>query len=108
MAKQLTYDQVAERKRKAEEFLRDVKEDDERADEVADEPVEDYAARRHFSIIGNSPKGRNQKMAEPSQQDLQDQISDLEAENDSLQSQLDAISDILDQDGDDDDYDNGD
>jgi len=108
VAKQLTYDQVAERKRKAEEFLRDVKEDDERADEVADEPVEDYAARRQFSIIGNSPKGRNQNMAEPSRQDLQDQISDLEAENDSLQSQLDAISDILDQDGDDDDYDNGD
>jgi hypothetical protein len=33
-------DQVAERKRKAEQFLRDVKDDPERADGVSDESVE--------------------------------------------------------------------
>src|SRR5215831_19181247 len=103
MPKALTYEQVAERKRRAEEFLRTVKEDDERADEVA----EDYAERRHFEIIDNSPRRRNQKMADNrTRQDLLDQIGDLQDENDSLQSQLDAISDILDVDDDDGDDDN--
>ena len=107
MPKALTYEQVAERKRRAEEFLRTVKEDDERADEVADKPVEDYAERRHFEIIDNSPRRRNQKMADNrTRQDLLDQIGDLQDENDSLQSQLDAISDILDVDDDDGDDDN--
>jgi hypothetical protein len=109
MAKQLTYDQIAERKRKAEQFLRDVKGDEERADEVADEPVESYAERRHFTIIDNSPRRRNQKRADTrTRQDLLDQIAGLQDENDSLRSQLDAISDILDQDQDGDDDDDGD
>jgi hypothetical protein len=43
MPKELTYDQVAEHKRKAEQFPRAFKGDDERAYEVADEPVESYA-----------------------------------------------------------------
>jgi hypothetical protein len=96
MAKQLTYDQVAERKHKAEQFLRDVKDDPERADEVSNESVEAYSDRRHFDIIDN-PRRRLNSMANGSQtqQDLLDQISDLQDENDSLQAQLDAIADVL-------------
>ena len=66
MAKQLIYDQVAERKRKAEEFLRDVKDNPERAHEVSDESVEHYADRRHFDIIDN-PKRRLNSMTNGSQ-----------------------------------------
>jgi hypothetical protein len=105
MAKQLIYDQVAERKRKAEEFLRNVKDDLERADEVSDESVEHYAERRHFDIIHNPRRRRNSMANGPSKQDLLDQISDLQDENDALQDQLDAISDILS--GVDDDDDDG-
>ena len=106
MAKQLTYAQVEERKRKAEQFLRDVKDDADRADEVSDESVEDYAERRHFDIIDN-PLGRIKTMPNgtPSKADLMDQIQDLQDENDALQSQLDAISDVLDGGGDDSDDD---
>jgi len=103
MAKRLTYGQVAERKRKAEQFLRDVKGDDQRADEVSDESVEDYADRRHFDIIAN-PKRRMNSMANGSQkkQDLLDQIDQLEQENQDLQDQFDAIADIVSPDDDDD------
>ena len=98
----MTYDQVAERKRKAESFARNVLEDDQRADEIADEPVEDYAERRHFDIV-DDPTRRIAAMSNngPSKQDLMDQIADLQDENNMLQSQLDAISDILDGGGDD-------
>jgi hypothetical protein len=106
MVKQLTYDQVRERKRKAEEFLRDVKDNPERAHEVSDESVEHYAERCHFDIIDNPRRRRNSMANGQSKQDLLDQLSDLQDENDALQDQLDAISDIIsgiDDDGDDDD-----
>ena len=56
MAKALTFDQVAERKRKAEQFVRDVKGNEERADEIADESVQDYATRGILTLW-TIPKG---------------------------------------------------
>ena|SRR5215472_2844327 len=107
MAKALTFDQVAERKRKAEQFVRDVKGNEERADEIADESVQDYAAWRHFDIVDNPERRVSRSMANGGQtrQGLLDQIADLQDENDYLQSQLDAISDVLDQGNEDDDDD---
>lgn len=107
MAKALTFDQVAERKRKAEQFVRDVKGNEERADEIADESVQGYAARRHFDIVDN-PERRSMANGEPTRQDLLDQIADLKDENDFLQSQLDSIADVLDQGGEEDDEDEDD
>jgi hypothetical protein len=46
----VTYDQVEARKEKAVRFLRDVVGDDDRADEVEDESVEDYADRKGLVI----------------------------------------------------------
>jgi hypothetical protein len=46
----MTYDQVEARKEKAVRFLRDVVGDDDRADEVEDESVEDYADRKGLVI----------------------------------------------------------
>jgi hypothetical protein len=107
MAKTLTFDQAAERKRKAEAFVRDVLGDEDRADEISDEDVLDYANRRHFTIKNPPLRKGNQTMADtPTRQDLLDQIADLQDENDALCDQLTAIADVLDQgDADDDDDD---
>ena len=49
--KSLTREQVEGRKEKAVRFVRDVLDDPDRADEIEDESVEDYAERRKFQII---------------------------------------------------------
>jgi len=103
--KQLTEEQVAERKDKAERFASNVLEDDELADEIADETIEDYADRRHFEII-NPRDRRNSTMASKREKELLDRIAELEDENDDLNDRLDSISDLVgtDEDADDDDY----
>ena len=49
--KPLTREQVQARKDKAVRFVRDVLDDPERADEIEDESLEDYAERRKFQIV---------------------------------------------------------
>jgi hypothetical protein len=94
--KSLTREQVQSRKDKAVRFLEDVLDDPERAAEVEDEDVEDYAARRHIQLINS---GRTRSMANGgdsrTKQDLLDEIDDLQQENQDLQDQLDAIADIV-------------
>jgi hypothetical protein len=53
----VTIEQVQSKKDKAVRFLRDVLQDDDRADEVEDESPEDYAERKEIKI-SNSPKRR--------------------------------------------------
>lgn len=89
--KQLTREQVQARKEKAVQFVQDVLEDADRADEIADESIEDYAERRKFQIT--NPKRSTKQMA--TKQDLEEKISELEAENEDLQSRLDEILDIV-------------
>ena len=112
MAKELSYAQVEDRKRRAEQFLRDVKQDDDRADEVSDESVESYAQRRGFDIVDN-PETRSLKVANAnmSKDELLDYIDELESENSDMQETLDSIQDLIsppvadDSDDDDDDGD---
>ena len=59
MAKKLTRDQVQSRKDAAVRFLEDVKDDPDRASEVADESLEDYAERRHVEFIDNPVWSKN-------------------------------------------------
>jgi uncharacterized protein YceH (UPF0502 family) len=103
--KQLTREQVAGRKEKAERFVRNVLGDDQRADEIADEDLDEYAARRHFEIINPA----NRRTAEmPSKTELEDRIAELEDENADLNDRLDSISDLVgDQDDEDEDDDSG-
>jgi hypothetical protein len=54
--KTLTRDQLESRKEKAERFVRNVLGDDDRADEIADESLEDYADRRKIQLAGD-PRG---------------------------------------------------
>lgn len=91
--KTLSRKQLESRKAQAVRFTRDVLEDDDRADEIEDEPVEDYAERRHIKMV-NRRGGRNMAQ-QPSKRELLDRIDELQAENEDLQSRLDEISDIV-------------
>jgi hypothetical protein len=94
--KTLTREQLQSRKDKAVRFVRDVLDDPDRADEIEDEDLEDYADGRHIELI--NPR-RTESMANGgngrTKQDLLDEIADLQAENQDLQDQLDAIADIV-------------
>jgi hypothetical protein len=69
----VTYDEVRKRQEKAVRFLRDVVGDDDRADEVEDESVEDYADRKH--LVLKNPQRRTIDMANgDTKADLQDAI----------------------------------
>jgi len=110
VVKRLTRDQIEGRKEKAVRFVRDVLDDPERADEIEDESVEDYAERRKFEIA--NPRRRVSTMA--SKAELQDRIEELESENEELQSRLDEVLDIVappddadESDGEDEDLDEG-
>jgi len=87
--KTLNRAQVECRKEKAARFVRDVLGDPDRADEIEDESLEEYAERHKTKIVGN-PQGA--VMA--TKDELLDRISDLEEENDELQDQLDKIADL--------------
>src|SRR5271166_1119139 len=90
--KSLTRQQLERRKAQAVRFTRDVREDDDRADEIEDESLEDYAQERRIKLV--NPKGAR-KMSVLTRRELQDRIQELEAENEELQSRLDEISDIV-------------
>jgi hypothetical protein len=89
LVKALTREQAQARKDKAVRFVRNVLDDPDRADEIEDEDLEDYAQRRKFRLTN---QGRHTTMAgngDPrTKQELLDEIDDL-------QSQLDAIYDIV-------------
>lgn len=116
-----TYQQATARKDQAERFVRDVLEDDDRADEIAETSVEDYAAERGKELAAN-PKRRGrfmQKKVSTQQQqqavrdnpvakalqtttrmaeeqgDLYKRIRELETDNASLQDRIDQITDIV-------------
>jgi len=105
--KVLTREQLQSRKEQAERFTRDVLGDEERADEIADEDLEDYAERRKIRLSNPTQwrKGKMPKRRELSRAELEDRVAELEAENEGLLDQLSAIGDILDEDGQEDDED---
>jgi hypothetical protein len=108
--KQATYEQVAAKKDKAVQFLRDVVGDDDRADDFDDMSVSAYAEKKNIQIVN---VGRSSIMASGNgrtKDELLDEIDELTQENQDLQDQLDAIADIVsppadedDDDGEDDD-----
>jgi hypothetical protein len=56
MPKTLSRDQVQSRKDKAVRFVHDVLHDPDRADEIEEESLEDYAERRKITLT--NPSGR--------------------------------------------------
>jgi hypothetical protein len=99
--KTLPRDQLQARKEKAVRFVRDVLGDPDRADEIEEESLEDYAERRKITLT-NPAKG-NRGMA--TKRDLEQQVKELEDENQELQDRLDALADLVS--GDDDEEEEG-
>ena len=114
-----TQRQAAARKDQAERFVRDVLEDDDRADEIAGLSVGEYAAERGKELAPNPTRRRKpmKRKTSPEQQqprdnpvakaletttkladeqsDLYRRIRALKTENESLQDKLDEITDIV-------------
>ena len=90
--KTLTRKQLESRKAKAVRFTRDVPGDDDRASEIEDESLEDYAQRRHIQI--SNPKGVKH-MAVPTRRELVKRVKELEEENEDMQERLDEIADLV-------------
>lgn len=99
-AKPWTADQAAARKDQAERYLRDVIEDDDRADEIAEMSPEEYAEERGKKVIEN-PRRRNvmKRKSIPAAQNTSAAlrsnrvnpevlISELQSENAELRKQL--------------------
>lgn len=97
--KRLRREQVESRKEKAARFTETVLGDSERAHEIRDESVEDYAERRKFEITNPTRRGIMPRKTvddyREEVQDLKEQIRDLENENETLQDRLDSVADIV-------------
>ena len=106
----LTREQLQSRKDKAVRFTENVLGDPERAAEIADESLDDYAARRRIVLTNSGVKKGRNIMEVVTKRDLEDQIDELEAENEALREQLDAIAEIVapEEDGDKDEDDDDD
>jgi predicted RNase H-like nuclease (RuvC/YqgF family) len=100
--KTFTREQVQSSKDKAVRFTRDVLGDPERAEEIEDESLDDYAARRHMQL--SNPLHRSQRRHTTPRKtvedyraelaDLKAEVEELEDENEDLQERLDKISDL--------------
>lgn len=111
--KTLTRKQVQDRKEKAERFVRDVLDDPERADEIADGSLEEYAEGRKIQIA-ESPRGGSmakikvfnphrasnprrqmtQENPQAGRSELLARIRELQEENDKLQDTLGKVGDL--------------
>ena len=97
LVKRLSREQVEGRKEKAVRFTDDVLGDPDRADEIADESPEDYAARKGIEIVSNHAGQQRRKAVAniPTREELKERITELEEENQELQDRLDSIGDIV-------------
>jgi hypothetical protein len=90
--KALTREQLQKRKERAVRFARDVRENDELADQIENETLEEYAEHRHIRLL--NPTRRVMPMPTPTRRELTERIEELESENEELQDRLDQISDL--------------
>lgn len=94
--KEWTLRQAETAKRRAERFLRDVLIDDIRADEVSAESIEDYAARRGFTIVESNPTRLGTPiMQNMTKAEMAERIEELENELDEANDKLSTIGEIL-------------
>ncbi|HLY60003.1 MAG TPA: hypothetical protein VKV95_04485 [Terriglobia bacterium] len=89
--KTLSRVQIERRKAQAVRFAREVREDDDLADAIDDETLEEYAEKRHIHLV--NPKG-GRKMAIPTRRELTERVQELEEENENLQERLSEISEL--------------
>jgi len=101
--KSRTLDQVEKMQAKAVRFLRDVQGDEDKAEEFEAMSPEEYAERKHVSLIenpcfdGEQIQRRITTMPnQPTLAELKAKLADLEDENASLQEENDALNDKID------------
>lgn len=90
--KTLTRKQLESRKAQAVRFARDVRADDELADQIEEESLEEYAEKRHIKL--SNPKGVR-TMPVRTRRELLDRIQELEEQNEELQEKVDSIAEIV-------------
>jgi len=93
--KALTREQLQSRKEQAVRFVRDVLGDPERAEEIEEESLEDYAERRKIQLPNPSIRRKAIMATVKTKAELEAEIADLQEENQALQDQLDAVADIV-------------
>ena len=96
----LTPRQVQSRKAQAVRFARDVREDDDLADAIEEETLEEYAEKRRIKLPNPNPGVR--KMPIRTRRELLDRIAELEEENQELREKVDSIAEIVGEDEDED------
>jgi len=91
----LKWSELQFRQEKAVRFTRDVLGNPERADEIAEDSLEDYAQLRRIQITNPSKRRNAIKATTKSKAELEAENSDLCDKNEDLKDQLDAIADIV-------------
>ncbi len=89
----LTRKQLQARKDQAVRFAREVRDDDDLADAIEDETLEEYARKRHIKL--SNPTTGVKNMAIRTRRELLDRIAELEEENQELRDKVDSIADIV-------------
>jgi hypothetical protein len=95
VSKTLTHDQLQSRKEQAVRFVRDVLNDPDRAEEIEDESLDDYAERRKITITNPFIRRRELMSTLKTKAELEAEIADLQEENQELQDRLDAVADLV-------------
>jgi hypothetical protein len=91
-------DAIERKQAKAVQFLRDVADDPDKADEFESMSPEEYAEHKGIEIAERNPAYVTLQMGrrpDVTKQEMEDRIAELEEENEDLQSRLDSICDIV-------------
>ncbi len=111
MTKTLSREQLETRKEKAVRFVDNVLGDPDRAAEISEESLDDYAARRKITLSNPAQRfkqttsRKENRMPRENIDDLKDRIEDLEEENEILSEKLDAVAQLVSDEDDADDED---
>jgi cell shape-determining protein MreC len=96
--KRMSLDAIERKQAKAVQFLRDVADDPDKADEFEAMSPEEYAEHKGIEIAESNPAYVRLQLGrrpDVTKQEMQDRIAELEEENEDLQSRLDSINDIV-------------
>jgi len=98
MKKVMTVEQAETSRNRGIRFVRDVLEDEDRADELEDESLDNWAARKGVEIVEkvNNPKLKTkEKNKMPTKQQLEDRVAELESELDEASEREERILEAL-------------
>lgn len=101
--KTLTREKLQARKDQAVRFARDVRKDDDLADAIEGETLQEYAEKRRIKL--SNPTTGAKTMPIRTRRELLDRIAELEEENGELREKVDSIAEIVGDEESDDDSD---